>query len=672
MHRRTPGRASTTVTTLFAVLVASMASAAPQKPHIVFNLVDDNGWAGVGYNNPYLNTPTLDSLAKGGLTLTAHYVYQYCAPTRGSFLTGRFPYRLAATRSNFIPWTLPDGTNLGYAMLPKKLQAANYRSYHIGKWHQGIYTPEYTPVGRGFTESYGFLEGGEDHNTSETFGNWCKKHEVDLSIGRAGGAGSGTAPYPYTWPACTWVDMPNVAVHNFFDNASIDITGYNPYAPRFASEAGCKAICENRMDCVAYSWRSQDPTQMHYHQCFLVSALGNPAPVNNAFQSARCVRQHNTTNVGTPKAGATTITASGDNGTYTGILFSNEAVRVVHEHATLYADQPMFMYFAMHDTHAPLEAPWEYVAPYAAKFPNDTKRSIFSGMIAFVDATVKNLTTALKETGMWDNTLYVWTNDNGSPVSVGGSNHPLRGGKGSDWEGGTRVPTFVTGGLLPPSQAGKTHNGLIHISDWHVTILKLAGLDPTVGEPNAPAPLDGMDAWPWISGTEENSARHDIVYSHRMFTFANETKAPCYNLSTPEGRKCVTGTVQRDGWKLVVGPIHQNGWFGWFSPNASVPLNKSSPALTNSACFPDAPCLFNLNDSITEHEDVAASNPDIVSSLLEWFDSLATEYHPPMKDPPTDLDGYCAAVEGNFNFVGPWQRLANDELLADLNHMVST
>ena len=50
-------------------------------------------------------------------------------------------------------------------------------------------------------------------------------------------------------------------------------------------------------------------------------------------------------------------------------------------------------------------------------------------------AQVLNLTTALNATRMWANTLFVWTNDNGSPVTVGGSHHPLRGGKGSNWEG---------------------------------------------------------------------------------------------------------------------------------------------------------------------------------------------------------------------------------------------
>ena len=103
-------------------------------PHIIFALVDDNGWAGVGYNNPHLHTPTLDSLAGGGLKLTSHYTYKYCAPTRGAFLTGRLPYRLAATRANFIPWQLTDGTHLSYSMLPRRLKAAGYHSSHIGKW----------------------------------------------------------------------------------------------------------------------------------------------------------------------------------------------------------------------------------------------------------------------------------------------------------------------------------------------------------------------------------------------------------------------------------------------------------------------------------------------------------------------------------------------------------
>merc|ERR1719454_463591 len=119
-------------------------------------------------------------------------------------------------------------------------------------------------------------------------------------------------------------------------------------------------------------------------------------------------------------------------------------------------------------------------------------------MVSFVDETVLNLTQALESAGMWSNTLFIWTTDNGSPIQVAGSNHPLRGGKGSNFEGGTRVPTFVTGGALPRAQAGKEHDGLMHIADWYATFCELAGLTPSDDdEVDAPAPSDSISAWPW-------------------------------------------------------------------------------------------------------------------------------------------------------------------------------
>ena len=211
---------------------------------------------------------------------------QYCAPTRGSFLTGRFPYKLSATRSNLIPWTLPDGIHLGYSMLPKKLKAAGYWSAHIGKWHQGLYTPEYTPVGRGFDHSFGFLEGGEDHNRSTTFGNWCKKGEVDLSYGVAS---STSAPYPYSWPTCTWTALPNTALHAYYKTNSTDILNYNPFASTYPTEDGCKILCENRLDCAGYSYRSENGGSKDFQKCFLVSVVGEePHTGDDAFQSALC------------------------------------------------------------------------------------------------------------------------------------------------------------------------------------------------------------------------------------------------------------------------------------------------------------------------------------------------------------------------------------------------
>ena len=72
-------------------------------------------------------------------------------------------------------------------------------------------------------------------------------------------------------------------------------------------------------------------------------------------------------------------------------LFASRAVGIIESHDP---STPLFLYYAMHDTHAPLEAPWEFVVPYAAAFPDDEKRYTFYGMLAFVDAATKNLTVS--------------------------------------------------------------------------------------------------------------------------------------------------------------------------------------------------------------------------------------------------------------------------------------
>ena len=92
------------------------------------------------------------------------------------------------------------------------------------------------------------------------------------------------------------------------------------------------------------------------------------------------------------------------------------------------------------------------------------------------------------------------------------------------------------------------------------------------------------------------------------------------------------------------------------SCSSSLRLRSSLPSVAAQACFSDAPCLFNLNDSMTEHDDVSAAHPDVVAALLRRFRELAGQYHPPRKDPPLDLGGLLAAVDANGGFVGPWMR----------------
>jgi hypothetical protein len=257
-------------------------------------------------------------------------------------------------------------------------------------------------VGRGFDESFGFLEGGEDHNTSKTFGNWCKKGEVDLSYGKADVHG---APYPYKWSSCDWQDIENVALHHYFNNASVDILNYNPYPTAVGDVTACKRLCENRIDCAGFSWRKVASSgNDNFQKCFLVSQSSKSHKHSSAFTSAICTRKGRafTTLPSTAELadvsadGSTTIAAVGETGTYTGILFTKQTVGIIKGHNQ---SSPLFMYIALHNTHAPLEAPWSFVRQFAHF--NDTKREIFSGMLAFVDDTVGQIADALHEKGMW-------------------------------------------------------------------------------------------------------------------------------------------------------------------------------------------------------------------------------------------------------------------------------
>ena len=84
---------------------------------------------------------------------------------------------------------------------------------------------------------------------------------------------------------------------------------------------------------------------------------------------------------------------------------------------------------------------------------NNTDRRTFAGMVTCLDSAIGNITDYLKESGLYNNTIIVFSSDNGAPVQdcggpIGGSNIPHRGGKHSIWEGGTRVVGAIH---IPPS-----------------------------------------------------------------------------------------------------------------------------------------------------------------------------------------------------------------------------
>ena len=536
----------------------STTTTTSSRPNLVVILVDDLGYNYPGYHNAEIKSPTLDKLAREeGVILESAYTYKYCAPTRGSLLTGRYPYHLVATRCNLIPSTIPEGISLGYEMLPARLASAGYVSHHVGKWHQGFHTPAYMPVSRGFNSSFGFLQGGQDHYTQ-----WCG-----------------------------------------------------------ASHANCHFDGQPKKNGGAWDIWQQD------------SVVPGDFPGKPGYGLNGSRTQW-----------------SGDNSRYNGYRFPNKVVSHIRSHKAKYgAKTPFFTYYAVHNTHAPVQAPERFINMY--NFSGDELKNVFSAMVSAVDEAVLNITTALKEEGMWNNTLVVWMTDNGSPVQVAGSNHPLRGGKGTNWEGGVRVPAFVTGGYLPAAARGRTLHGLFHVADIYATFEHLAGLTPgsSADEPNAPAAPDSLNQWGYISGTSADSPRSEIVHDHYMFTNASGVYGCVGQAIWELPGYSALGALRMGDYKLIVGPNSEASWYGAFSPNTT----GVKPDLKAKACGA-RPCLFNVVDDPGEHNDLAEVMPERVTSMLARFKTFDHSHHPPVVPPAPLDDAFCTQARRHRGFTSPY------------------
>jgi arylsulfatase A-like enzyme len=150
---------------------------------------------------------------------------------------------------------------------------------------------------------------------------------------------------------------------------------------------------------------------------------------------------------------------------YTTHLVANKACRIIE---TGDKSKPVFLYVPFNGVHSPFQVPEEYLKPY----PNlSGSRQILAGMLAAVDEAIGKIESSLSKAGILENTLILFSSDNGGPPSD--INNPLRDFKGSVFEGGIRAAAFATWpGHIP---AGQRIQEPMHIIDWYPTLLKLAG-----------------------------------------------------------------------------------------------------------------------------------------------------------------------------------------------------
>ncbi|XP_022097133.1 arylsulfatase B-like [Acanthaster planci] len=311
-------------------------------------------------------------------------------------------------------------------------------------------------------------------------------------------------------------------------------------------------------------------------------------------------------------------------GIYSAELFTSRAQKIIKQHRR---DRPFFLYLAYKNVHFPIQAPQRYKNLYQDSISANHRRT-YAGMVSAVDESVRNLTRTLKEEGVWDNTIVIFSSDNGGSLTSQGNNWPLRGGKKNLNEGGVRAVGFVSGPLLPKAVQGTVNAELIHVSDWLPTLVRsVAG-----GHTNNTKPLDGYDVWKTISeraASPRTEILHNIDPMQDYESLSLEDQALLTSLAGDHNfDPGICAAIRVGDWKLLTGA---SGSSKWRRPPESpdvIPA-KTCPGSSNAIQ------LYNIRYDPRETCNVARDNKEIVLKLLQrlqYYQSVSV----PVDFPATD------------------------------------
>lgn len=276
---------------------------------------------------------------------------------------------------------------------------------------------------------------------------------------------------------------------------------------------------------------------------------------------------------------------------YTTELLANEAVRLIRSRSGQ-QPKPLFLYVPFNGVHAPLQVPEKYLSPYQHLTGN---RRTYAGMLAAVDAAIGQIVMALRDAEQLENTLIVFSADNGGPnPDTLTRNTPFRAGKGTLYEGGIRSAAFACWPRRIPA-GGRTEEP-VHVIDWFPTFVEVAG-----GSSDQPLPLDGRSLLPML--TAGKPSPHDSLLL----------------VQSP-----VRAAVRAGDWKLLrlAGPASEDGTSAAGettnpAKNAGKGKAKNKAKLSTTE---NALQLYNLRQDPGETKNVAANEPGKVAELQTLLD----------------------------------------------------
>lgn len=239
--------------------------------------------------------------------------------------------------------------------------------------------------------------------------------------------------------------------------------------------------------------------------------------------------------------------------------YTQRAVQFIRENR----EKPFFLYLAHNMPHVPLAA--------SPEFQGSSEHGLYGDVIQEIDWSVEQVTDAIHENGLDENTLIIFASDNGPWLSFGkdgGHCVPRRQGKGTRYEGGHRTPCVMRWtGVLP---AGEVREQLVGSIDLFPTIARITGTKiPT------DRVIDGVDQWDYFSGASQETARN-------LFFYQNQA-------------------VREGDWKLYVPGKYRE----YPEPNPTRYIQVERPEYR----------LYNLKDDVSETQNLAEKYPEKVREM---------------------------------------------------------
>jgi arylsulfatase A len=280
----------------------------------------------------------------------------------------------------------------------------------------------------------------------------------------------------------------------------------------------------------------------------------------------------------------------GREGEYLTDRLTDKALEVMEQQSK--AKRPFYLNLWYHTVHTPIEGKPELVERYRKRVKPDSirKNPHYAAMVHSLDENVGRVLDKLDQLEIADDTLVVFTSDNGGFVNSCklnkglrvADNSPLRSGKGSCYEGGVRVPLIVRG---PGVVEGKTSVEPVYACDLYPTLLRAAGLSGKAKEG-----VDGVDFTPILRDPKAKLSREALYFHYPHY----------YHTTTP------VSAVRKGDWKLL-------------------------------EYFEDGRVeLFNLKNDIGEKTDLASARPEVAKRLAAELRAWRKEVGALMPEPNPD------------------------------------